>query len=334
MTATSSKPSTETTLPAGQYAGVGGEEADRDRALARREDQVVRHRPPERGLDRDVVQLDAGREADEVGHLPRGDPRRGLDDVDIPGSDDQLHEGDAVDQPEGAHGVTRDVVRTLEHLRLQRGRIQMDPSDPEAGPRGPQAIRKRDQVRLAVADDEQRVQLGPIDELLEDRARRRRERKRLVDVPLEVVERANQVQPALPSGVGRLQHGGRRDRVEGGVELAVRREHHCARLRHACVTESRAHRRLVGHRTRDVDADAGQRERFRDRSCRDHRAVARDRQHAVDAVHRGRGDDLRDVREVDVDGDVGDLEADRVWVAVDGDDPVPDPLRVADGGHL
>jgi len=90
------------------------------------------------------------------------------------------------------------------------------------------------------------------------------------------------------------------------------------RLGNARCLETSTHHRLVGHCARDFGADARQPEGVRDLRCRKNGAVAGDREHSFDAELSHRRDDVVDVREVDVDAHIRDLEADGVVIPVHG----------------
>ena len=106
-------------------------------------------------------------------------------------------------------------------------------------------------------------------------------------------------------------------------------------LRHAALGEAPAHRHLVGHQVRRLDADPRQPERLRDRGDDRHRAVRRHCQHPVDSRLAPDGNHSLDVgREVDHVRLVGVREADRLRIAVDRDDAEPELLRAKDGAPL
>jgi hypothetical protein len=86
-----------------KHAGAGGQEANRDRPLEARRHERIGNGFAERLGDRDVVQIDAGPEPDEIRHLSGGDARRDLDDAHAAvAPDEQLREGDAVTEAQRA----------------------------------------------------------------------------------------------------------------------------------------------------------------------------------------------------------------------------------------
>ena len=84
----------------------------------------------------------------------------------------------------------------------------------------------------------------------------------------------------------------------------------------------------------DVGADRRQAEPLRHRRHDGHGAIGGDGQRAVDRVAAGDLGDRVDVGEVDRLCDVGDLEPERVGVAVDGDDANPLLPRLQDRAPL
>ncbi len=105
-------------------------------------------------------------------------------------------------------------------------------------------------------------------------------------------------------------------------------------LRNGGTSEGVAHLELVRHALRRLDPDPGQPERLGDRCHDGNRAVGRDREHAVDIVPPRRFDDQVHMREIDELTDVGGPEPQRVRVAVDRDDAVPELLHALDGAAL
>ena len=93
---------------------------------------------------------------------------------------------------------------------------------------------------------------------------------------------------------------------------------------------TRAHLELVRHPLRRLEADPRELERFGDggddRDC----AVGGDGEHAVDLVAAADLDHARNVGEVDELADVRRQETERVRVAVDCDDLVPELLHALD----
>ena len=67
--------------------------------------------------------------------------------------------------------------------------------------------------------------------------------------------------PALPAGVGRLEHGRQADGRDGRTRLGQRSHRGEPRLRHTGVGEAPAHGDLVRHQVRDVPPDAREAER-------------------------------------------------------------------------
>ena len=272
---------------------------------------------------------------DEIGHLAARDPRRHLDDPHrAVVRDDQLREGDPVAQAERVHRVHRDPLCLGEHVRVDRGGVDVDPADAEADPGRPQPVGERQRERLAAARDHDPVQLEPVVEALDDRLVGRRLGERGVHVPVELVLRLDVEDPALAAGVGGLQH--RRD--ADGVERRPRALHVArageARLRHARVGERAPHRDLVRHQVRRLGADPRQPERLGDRRHDRHGAIGGDREDAVDGMAPPDLGDRGDVREVDGLADVRDLQPERVRVAVDGDDAEAELLGPQDRAAL
>ena len=95
-----------------------------------------------------------------------------------------------------------------------------------------------------------------------------------------------------------------------------------------------AHLELVRHALRRLEADAGQLECLRDRGDHGNRAVGRDGEHALDLVPAADLDHSLDVGEVDELADVRRAEPERVGVAVDRDDAVPELLDALDRAAL
>ena len=176
------------TRPVGSGPGVGGEEADRERLLEQRPRDLVGNGLAEREPQGDVDEVDAGRVADEVGHLAAGDPGRDLDDGDrAVGVRDQLREGDPVAEPEHLDGAGRDALRELELVAVGRGRVDVDPADAEADAGRSQPVRERHDLGRAAAGDHDPVHLDAVDEPLEDALLLGRLRERGVEVAVEVV---------------------------------------------------------------------------------------------------------------------------------------------------
>ena len=95
-----------------ERAGLGGEEADRERLRKARQRDVVGHILAERLQECDLDQVDADSVPHEIGHLAAGDPRGDLDYGDSPiGSGDELGEGDRVREAERERRVDGDAAR-------------------------------------------------------------------------------------------------------------------------------------------------------------------------------------------------------------------------------
>ena len=218
-------------------------------------------------------------------------------------------------------GARRDDLRLRELLRRDRRRVDVDPADAEADPGWTHPVGQGEQDLLAVACDDDAVHLGAVDELFEDRLAGHRGGERLVQVAIDVVERVDAEDAALAARVRRLQHGGKPDFGAGTSRLRQRPHRREAGLRNAGVGKPPAHRDLVRHQVRGLDADPGQAARLGDRGDDRDRTVGAHREHAVDLQPRGLLQHLLDVCEVDDLRDVRVLEARSVGVAVDGGDP-------------
>jgi hypothetical protein len=284
--------------------------------------------------DGDVEQLYPDARTDQIRHLAGRNPGSDLDQPDLVVTRDELREGDAVPQAEHADGLERDLLRAGEHLVVERRREEMNPADTEASTARAETVREGHEHRLSAADDQDAVQLGSFDVLLNHGAPARREPERLGETALDVVLGADQEDSSLTTGVSRLEDGGQRQSLEHGGDVHARPEDGKARLRDAGLGKQPAHRRFVGHRARNVHADARQAEHVRDDRRRHHGTIARHREDTVDAMLRRRRHDLLEVREIDIDGNVRDVEADRAGVAVHRDDAVTDCLGVPDRGDL
>ena len=206
----------------------------------------------------------------------------------------------------------------------------MDPAHAEADPGRSQAVGERQRQRLAAACDHDPVQLEAVVEALDDRLAARRLGERGVQVRVEVLARGDEEDPALAARVGRLQDGRHADRVEGGARAQEVARGGEARLRHARVGERAAHRDLVRHQVRRVGADPRQAERLRDGGDHRHGTVGRDRQDAVDGVTAADLGDRLDVGEVDRLATSADGQAERLGIAIDGDDPEAELSRPQD----
>ena len=146
---------------------------DRERPLEARLDRSICD-PLTVGLgERDLHQIDANAQADEVGHLPGWDACGDLDDEGLPGlGDEELRKGDPVAEPERADGVERDGCRRFQGSLVKQGGVEVSPADAEADAGRTQAIGECEQGRASVPGDDDGVQLVAVDELLEDRALR------------------------------------------------------------------------------------------------------------------------------------------------------------------
>ena len=158
--------------------------------------------------------------------------------------------------------------------------------------------------------------------------------ERLVEVPLDILDRLDHEEAALATRVGRLQHCGGRHALEARIEVAAGGHEHVLRLRDPRAGEARAHRPFVGHRARDLDADARQAEGLRDGRSRKDGAVARNREHAVGAVLRARERDLLEVAEIHVHRHVGERKGDCLRITVDRDHAVSGRARMFDRSQL
>ena len=139
-------------------------------------------------------------------------------------------------------------------------------------------------MRLAATRDHDAVQLDPVDELLEDRLAARRRDERLVQVAIDVVERLDAKDAALAARVGRLEHRRKPDLVGRPARLGQRAHRREARLRHAGVGEAPAHRDLVRHQVRRLDADPRQPARLGDGGDDRNRTIGAHGEDAVDAA--------------------------------------------------
>jgi hypothetical protein len=155
-----------------------------------------------------------------------------------------------------------------------------------------------------------------------------------VEVTLEVSEGTKQEEPALPSGIGRLEHGGEADRVGCGCSFSPRADGRELGLGHTALGQTAPHRHLVRHQVRRTTADPGQTEVLGDCGDDRHRPIRRDREHAVDAVSPRDVDDRLDVDEVDHLRRIGLGEPGSVRVPVDGHDAQAQLLRAQDRAPL
>ncbi len=147
---------------------------------------------------------------------------------------------------------------------------------------------------------------------------------------MDLVERLHPEDGALAARVGRLEHRREPDLVGGAARLGDRPDRGIARLRHPGVGEPRAHRDLVRHQVRRLDADPRQPARLGDR-CHDRdRPVGTDGHHTVDVDPCRRLDHRRRVGEVDDLRDVRLGEAGRLRIAVDRDHAEAELLGLQD----
>ncbi len=141
-----------------------------------------------------------------------------------------------------------------------------------------------------------------------------------MEVAVEVVDALDPEDAALAAGIGRLQHCRQPHRLQRPPSLDEGADGCERRLGYAVVGEGTSHHDLVAHPLRHGGADRRQSEPLRHGGDDGNGPVGGDRQRSVDCVAAG---DLRhrvDVREVDRLGDVGDLQPERVRIAVDRDD--------------
>ena len=140
------------TRPGRQRSRLRRQEADRERLREPGVHELVGQLLAERHAQLHLDQVDAGRPADEVGHLPARDPRRALDDEHAAvRMRDQLRECDARLQAERAHGARRDALRLLELVAVDGRRVDVDPADAEPDAGRPAPVRERQGDRLAGA---------------------------------------------------------------------------------------------------------------------------------------------------------------------------------------
>src|SRR5207302_10082156 len=114
----------------------------------------------------------------------------------------------------------------------------------------PEPVRKRDHMRLPIYHDDDAVQLGPGDVLLENRLPSARMRERLRQPVSELLHAFDDEDTALTSGVGRLEHCRRADGSEGVSGIAAARNWRVPRLLDAARLELLTHHVLIRHRAR------------------------------------------------------------------------------------
>ena len=308
------------TRPVGSGPRLRREEADRERLLEPWTGHLVGHGLAECEAECDVDEVDSGRVTHEVGHLPARDPRRDLDDRHRPvGVGDQLRKGDPVAEAEHLDGPCGNVLRALQLVAVDGGRIDVDPADPEADPGRSEPVGERHDLGHALARDHDPVHLRSLDEALEDALLARRFGERGVEVALEVAFALDPEDAALPAGVGRLEDGGQADRPDCPAALYERPHRGERRLRDPVFGEGAPHHDLVPHPLRDRGPDRRQPEALGHLRDNGYGAVCGDRQRAVDGVPPRDLRDGVDVGEVDRLRDVRDLQPERLRVAVDSD---------------
>ena len=285
----------------------------------------------ERHAQLHLDQIDAGRPADEVGHLAARDPRRALDDEHAAvRMRDQLRECDARLQAERAHGVRRDALRLLELVAVDGRRVDVDPADAEPDAGRPQPVGERQRDRLAGAREHDAVHLDPLDELLEDRLAARRRRERLVQVRSMSSTDSTRKTPRWPPESAGLSTAGK------PTSSAARRRSESERTaaKRGCGTPASASRARIATlcviRCAVSTPMPGQPARLGDRGDDRHGAVGADGQDAVELDACRRLEHGVDVREVDHLRDVGLLQPERVRVAVDRRDAQSQLLRPQD----
>ncbi len=163
---------------------------------------------------------------------------------------------------------------------------------------------------------------------------RRRLRERGVQVAVEVFERPQLEQPALPTGVGRFSTAGKPTVSAAGP--ASRRTRTAANR--GCGTPPSARRRRIATlwviRCAVAEPIPGRPELLRHRRHDRHCPVCGDRQHAVDAGRTRNRDHRLDLREIDHVRVVGMRQPNRLRIAVDRDDPQPELLGPQDRAPL
>ena len=151
-----------------------------------------------------------------------------------------------------------------------------------------------------------------------------------MQVRLDVADRLDDEDPALPARVGRLQHRGEADLLGRAIALREDPKRREPRLGNAVLGEPPPHRHLVRHQVRRLGADPRKPARLRDRRDDRHRPVGRHRQHAVELDVGDRRQHRLDIGEVDDEANVGLGEPERVPVPVHREHAQPELLRPQD----
>ena len=221
--------------------------------------------------------------------------------------------------PSARDDVARDPLDLFQPVAEQARRVDVGDGHAEAGPLRPQPVGERDDLRIAAAHDHEPVDLEAFVEALDDRLLVRGLGERRVQAGLEVVDAAQEGEPALARAVGRLEHGGEPDRVERVLSLVDRAHGGELRLRDAGLRQAAAHRDLVRDSVRDVAADPRQAELLGYRGDDRDGAVGGDGDDPVDLVLAPELGERGDVEVADL-ADVRLREPRRFGVPVGGDD--------------
>ena len=308
------------TLDPLEPAGRRDEEA-RDGSLGQPFRQRAGDRLVERRLDREAVQVDAGRRLDELRVVAAAEARRDLDHLRAVRPDPQLRVRGAVLDPERADGLRCD----LRDLALRRGRgPDMGERDAEGGRVGRDPVRGHERPEDTADREADHRHLGPVDELFDEReavtGRLPRDRDRLGEVGGVLDER--QAQLALP--VRRLHD----DRPRHRGQLVVGPDDPRARLGDSGLGEALALAQLVrgGDRRRRRDR-VREAEALGDPRADADRPVGARRDDPVDVERVGEPLDRRLVLRREDAAAVGEPEAGRCRVAVDDGEPEPAPTR-------
>ena len=205
--------------------------------------------------------------------------------------------------------------------------------DAESRSVGPEPVGERHHRGVAVARDHQPVHLEAVVEALHYRLLVRRLGEGGVQVLLEVVDGAEQEEPALARAVGGLEDGGEAHRLERVLALVDRPHRRELGLRDARLGELPAHGDLVGDAVGYLPPDPGQAELLRDGGHDGDGAVGGDRH---DTVHRVLAPESGERGDVEI-GDLPEVclrQARRVGVAVGSDDANAELLRPFDRTQL